>query len=84
MTKYEIYRTMCDTAYKLEKAIRDYYDKKGLKVYSAYVSVGSEEERMYFVDIEIGGSPTTYQRIYGLKSEDALINKYVKGENHEN
>ena len=85
MTKYEIYRTMCDTAYKLEKAIREYYDKKGLKVYCAYVSVGNEEQRLYFVDIEIGGSANTYKRIYGLKSEDALINKYMKGEDdHDN
>lgn len=85
MSNYETYREMYETSQKLEKAVRAYYEKKGYKVYSAYVSVGKEDERLYFVDIEVGGSPDLYKRIYGLKSEDALINKYMKGEDdHDN
>ena len=39
--------------------------RKEAKIYNVYVSVGDEDEGTYFIDVEIGGSPETYNRWYG-------------------
>lgn len=76
---FEIYCEMYEKANDYSKRIREKFEKKGLKVYSDFVSVAEEETRTYFCDIEIGGSPETYKRYYGRISEKNL-EKLAKSE----
>lgn len=75
--KYEIYTTMMMQAEILERAIRRYYEEREYTIYSVFLAVQNEEERTYFVDIEVGGSPEKYCRIYGEKTSEALRKKYM-------
>lgn len=75
--KYQIYTAMYKQAEVLEKAIRRYYEERDYTVYCVYLAVASEEERTFFVDIEVGGSSEKYHRIYGDKTADALCKKYL-------
>ena len=75
--KFQIYTAMYEQAKVLEKAIRRYYEERGYTIYCVYLAVADEEERTFFVDIEVGGSPEKYHRIYGEKTAEALKNKYM-------
>lgn len=76
--KYQIYTAMYEQARILESAIRRYYEEREYTVYCVYLAVADEEKKTYFVDIEVGGSPEKYHRIYGEKTADALRKKYLE------
>ena len=71
--KADIYNKMHSKISSLEQRIRTHLEKLGLKIYTVYLTVGSEETEEYFVDIEYGGSESTYRRYRGLCSEEKLI-----------
>lgn len=75
--KYQIYTAMYEQAKILENAIRRYYEERDYTIYCVYLAVANEEERTYFVDIEVGGSPEKYRRIYGEKTAEALRKHYM-------
>jgi len=75
--KYQVYKAMMEMRGILEPRIRSYYEEQGYTVYCVYLSVADEETRTFFVDIEVGGSPEKYFRIYGKKTAEALRKKYL-------
>lgn len=77
--KYAIYNEMYEKSLEFSKKIREKFERKGLKVYSDYVSVSDEETKRYFCDIEIGGSPETYRRYRGVFTE-SFLEKLAKSE----
>ena len=75
---HDIYREMNDAIPELEKAITEYYETRGYVVYTVFLSVSNEANREYFCDIEVGGSPEKYKRIYGRKTQKTLVDHYIK------
>lgn len=61
--KYAVYNEMFKAIPELEKKVENHF--KDRTIYGIFFSVADEENRKYFVDIEVGGSPETYRRIYG-------------------
>lgn len=70
--KFAIYDEMYNKSLEFSKRIRENFESKGLKVYSDFVAVENEEEKTYFCDIEVGGSPETYKRYRGKITESNL------------
>lgn len=70
--KYLVYREMFDVIPGYEERIRKYFESKDYTVYCVFLNVANEEERTYFADIEVGGSPEKYRRYYGVYSLNAL------------
>ena len=75
--KYEIYTTMMMQAEILERAIRRYYEEREYTIYSVFLAVQNEEERTYFVDIEVGGSAEKNCRIRGEERCEGVRKKYM-------
>ena len=83
--KYDIYREMSDAIPFLERQIRDSLEANDYTVYTVFLAVAVEEERLYFCDIEYGGSPEKYKRLYQRMTREQLekyflLNKEVKSE----
>lgn len=83
--KYDIYREMNDAIPFLERQIRDSLEANDYTVYTVFLAVAVEEERLYFCDIEYGGSPEKYKRLYQRMTREQLekyflLNKEVKSE----
>ena len=77
---YDLYREMQDMAQYLmdmiEHNLSVVFDGT---IYNVYVSVGDIEEKTYFCDIEIGGSPEKYNRWYGYYTIERLKKIFDKG-----
>ena len=71
---YEIYTKMFAAIAELERYITEQIEKKGHKVISVFLSVGDEETRRYFVDLEYSDDkPGTYRRVRGLFNREAIV-----------
>lgn len=96
--KYDIYREMSDAIPFLERQIRDSLEANDYTVYTVFLAVAVEEERLYFCDIEYGGSPEKYKRLYQRmtreqlekyfllnkdKGESTSIDDYIEGDNED-
>lgn len=75
---YAIYRDMLDESKDLEEEIRTALEKLDVTIYTVYVSVGDENTRQFFADIEYGGSPEKYRRYRGLYTKAQLERKFLK------
>lgn len=72
--KYMVYREMYAAIAELERYITEQIEKKGHKVISVFLSVGDEETRRYFVDLEYSDDkPGTYRRVRGLFNREAIV-----------
>lgn len=74
--KYEIYRQMFDRAEELRIEIEGHLIHKYSMVYTVFVSVGDEEKKLYFVDVEAGGSRETYFHFRGMLTEEQILKKF--------
>ena len=70
--KFEVYCDMFDEALGLTEVIERKLNLGYEKVYSCYISVGKEETREFFVDIEVGGDSSSYRRWRGLYTRERL------------
>ena len=80
--KYDIYNEMMTDIPNLENRIRQSLTENGYTIYTVFLSVQDEENRLYFCDIEYGGSPEKYNRIYGGKTREA-IEKFIERKENE-
>ena len=84
LEKYKVYCEMTDAIPDLENRIRKALEtsKVNYTIYTVFLSVSSEEEGTYFCDIEYGGSPEKYKRIYGNYTREA-IEKFIERKENE-
>ena len=68
----KIYFDMFDEALELTEVIERKLNLMYETVYSCYIAVGKEETREFFVDIEVGGSSSSYRRWRGLYTRERL------------
>ena len=80
--KYDIYNEMMNDIPDLENRIRQSLTENGYIIYTVFLSVQDEENRLYFCDIEYGnGTPEGYNRIYKNLSKEALEKHFKVKEN---
>ena len=80
---YEVYREMFNEAEELSEKINARLVANNATVYSVFVSVGKEETREFFVDIEY--NENGYNRIRGLITRERLEKRFnLKMEGGEN
>lgn len=71
--KYDIYTEMMNDIPELENRIRQSLTEREYTIYTIFLAVQDEENRLYFCDIEYGnGTPEGYNRIYKNLSKEAL------------
>jgi len=71
-SEYDIYRAMMQDIPEIEATIRERLTNDGYTVYTVFLSVAVEAERLYFVDIEYSKNGD-YNRIYRRMDKDALL-----------
>lgn len=71
--RYEKYNLMRKLCVGYETAIRAKMKDEGKTVYTCYLSVADEENELFFVDIEIGGSEKTYRHVKGNFKDIQII-----------
>ena len=74
--KYNIYCDMLNKSFELCERIRaafntEYSRQRNYKLYGTFIAVNSEEERLYFIDIEY--HRVQYTRLYKVVTEAALM-----------
>lgn len=74
--RYETYRKMFDRAQELRFEISNKLTHKYSMVYTVFVAVGDEEQGLYFVDVEAGGSEKTYFHFQGRLTEEQILKKH--------
>ena len=75
MNTYQVYREMAEKTKTLEDIIRSSISRKGGKIYSLEVYVGSEESKEYEIYLEYRG--THYQYLHGVfMTEEQIIKKF--------
>lgn len=80
--KYDIYNEMMNDIPNLENRIRRSLTESGYTIYTVFLSVQDEENRLYFCDIEYGnGTPEGYNRIYKSLSKETLEKHFKVKEN---
>ena len=80
--KYNIYNEMMNDIPELENRIRQNLMESGYTIYTVFLAVQDEENRLYFCDIEYGnGTSEGYNRLYKNLSKEALEKFFkLKGE----
>lgn len=81
--KYEVYREMTDEIPELEARIRQSLSERDYKIYSVFLAVADEENKLYFCDIEYGGSPEKYNRIYKNLSKETIVKHFYLKEDRK-
>ena len=76
--KYDIYTEMMNDIPELENRIRQSLMEREYTIYTVFLAVQDEENRLYFCDIEYGnGTPEGYNRIYKNLSKEALEKFFI-------
>ena len=74
--QYNKYVEMRKIAQDLHELIFDKVSTYAKNVYNVAIFVGDEELNTYFIDVEIGGSESSYKRWYGYYTLDKIYTMF--------